>query len=149
MKHSSKRRQAGISFFGLVFVIAVLGKVAAGYSLPWRKDINKLAVGVGMVPRGEVGLIFAQIGLLGGVLTQDVFSAVLIMVMATTLVTPPFLKVLFGRGAGEGRGGRAATAAATSRPRARRVRIPRRLGRARGVGCAVAGVRRQSARART
>ena len=103
-----------------LFVIAVLGKVAAGYSLPWHKDINKLAVGVGMVPRGEVGLIFAQIGLLGGVLTQDVFSAVLIMVMATTLVTPPFLKVLFGRGAGEGRGGRAATAAATSRPRARR-----------------------------
>jgi Kef-type K+ transport system membrane component KefB len=81
-----------------LFVIAVLGKVAAGYSVPWRKDIHKLAIGVGMVPRGEVGLIFAQIGLLGGVLTQDVFSAVLIMVMATTLITPPFLKILFERG---------------------------------------------------
>jgi Kef-type K+ transport system membrane component KefB len=81
-----------------LFVIAVLGKVAAGYSVPWRKDIHKLAIGVGMVPRGEVGLIFAQIGLLGGVLTRDVFSAVLIMVMATTLITPPFLKILFERG---------------------------------------------------
>jgi Kef-type K+ transport system membrane component KefB len=81
-----------------LFVIAVLGKVAAGYSVPWRKDIHKLAIGVGMVPRGEVGLIFAQIGLLGGVLTQDVFSAVLIMVMATTLITPPVLKSLFEHG---------------------------------------------------
>jgi Kef-type K+ transport system membrane component KefB len=94
----------------------VLGKVAAGYSLPWRKDIHKLAVGVGMVPRGEVGLIFAQIGLLGGVLTQDVFSAVLIMVMATTLITPPFLKVFFERVEDEGTGGLAAeTAGSPSR----------------------------------
>ncbi len=79
-----------------LFVIAVIGKVAAGYSV-LRGDINKLAIGAGMVPRGEVGLIFAQIGLLGGILTQDVFSAVLIMVMATTLVTPPVLKLLFER----------------------------------------------------
>ncbi|HET6340604.1 MAG TPA: cation:proton antiporter [Gemmatimonadota bacterium] len=91
-----------------LFVIAVLGKVAAGYSIPWRKDIHKLAIGVGMIPRGEVGLIFAQIGLLGGVLTRDVFSAVLIMVMATTLITPPFLKVLFERGPRERRGAPAA-----------------------------------------
>ena len=50
-----------------------------------------------MVPRGEVGLIFAQIGLLGGILSQDVFSAILIMVMGTTLMTPPLLKPLFRR----------------------------------------------------
>lgn len=81
-----------------LFVIAVLGKVATGYAIPWRKDVHRLAIGVGMVPRGEVGLIFAQIGLLGGVLARDVFSAVLIMVMATTLITPPVLKVLFERG---------------------------------------------------
>lgn len=87
-----------------LFVIAVLGKVAAGYAVPWRKDLHKLAVGVGMVPRGEVGLIFAQIGLVGGILTRDVFSAVLIMVMGTTLVTPPCLKILFERGPRVGRG---------------------------------------------
>ena len=50
-----------------------------------------------MIPRGEVGLIFAQLGLLGGILTQDVFSAILIMVMGTTLITPPVLKPLFAR----------------------------------------------------
>ena len=100
-------------------LVAIVGKQVCGLGVVGR-GVDRLSVGIGMIPRGEVGLIFAQIGLLGGVLTQDVFSAVLIMVMATTLVTPPFLKVLFGRGAGEGRGGRAATAAATSRPRARR-----------------------------
>jgi len=79
-----------------LFVIAVLGKVAAGYAVFWRK-LNRLAIGAGMVPRGEVGLIFAQLGLLGGILTRDVFSAILIMVMGTTLITPPVLKPLFDR----------------------------------------------------
>ncbi|MDX1622474.1 MAG: cation:proton antiporter [Gemmatimonadota bacterium] len=82
---------------GVLFVVAVLGKMASGYSVPWRPELNKLAIGAGMVPRGEVGLIFAQLGLLGGILTQDVFSALLIMVMGTTLITPPVLKVLFER----------------------------------------------------
>jgi Kef-type K+ transport system membrane component KefB len=81
---------------GALFVIAVLGKVAAGFVVFWRK-LNRLAIGAGMVPRGEVGLIFAQLGLLGGILTQDVFSAILIMVMGTTLITPPLLKPLFNR----------------------------------------------------
>lgn len=81
---------------GALFAIAVLGKVASGFAVFWRR-FNRLAVGVGMVPRGEVGLIFAQLGLLGGILTQDVFSAILIMVMGTTLMTPPLLKPLFRR----------------------------------------------------
>jgi Kef-type K+ transport system membrane component KefB len=79
-----------------LFVVAVLGKLAAGFVVFWKK-LNRLAIGAGMVPRGEVGLIFAQLGLLGGILTQDVFSAILIMVMGTTLITPPILKPLFNR----------------------------------------------------
>ncbi|HET7692649.1 MAG TPA: cation:proton antiporter [Gemmatimonadota bacterium] len=81
---------------GALFVIAVLGKIAAGFGVFWRK-MNRLAVGMGMVPRGEVGLIFAQLGLLAGILSRDVFSALLIMVMGTTLMTPPLLKILFQR----------------------------------------------------
>lgn len=81
----------------VLFAIAVLGKMAAGYGVVWRRGLNKLAIGIGMVPRGEVGLIFAQIGLLGGILTQNVFSALLIMVIGTTLITPPILKVLLER----------------------------------------------------
>ena len=81
---------------GGLFVIAVLGKIVSGFAVFWRK-INRLAMGMGMVPRGEVGLIFAQLGLLAGILSQDVFSAILIMVMGTTLMTPPLLKPLFQR----------------------------------------------------
>jgi len=75
-------------------VLAILGKVAAGFSVPWVR-FRRLAVGVGMVPRGEVGLIFADIGRRSGLLTDDVFSVVLLMVMGTTFVAPPLLKLLF------------------------------------------------------
>lgn len=79
-----------------LFGIAVLGKFAAGFAAR-RRGLNRLGIGIGMIPRGEVGLIFAQLGLLAGILTRDVFSALLIMVMATTLVTPPGLKWAFSR----------------------------------------------------
>jgi Kef-type K+ transport system membrane component KefB len=48
-----------------------------------------------MIPRGEVGLIFAQMGLTTGVLTSGLFSALTLMVMVTTFMAPPLLKVLF------------------------------------------------------
>jgi len=76
-------------------LLAVVGKVAAGWAAPWVR-FQRLVVGVGMVPRGEVGLIFADIGRRAGVLGEDVFGAVLVMIMATTFVAPPGLKALFG-----------------------------------------------------
>lgn len=76
-------------------VLAVIGKIAAGWAAPWVR-FRRLVVGVGMVPRGEVGLIFADIGRRSGVLDEAVFGAVLLMVMATTFVAPPALKGLFG-----------------------------------------------------
>ncbi|HEX6105392.1 MAG TPA: cation:proton antiporter [Gemmatimonadales bacterium] len=75
--------------------IAIVGKLAAGWAAPWV-PFRRVVVGVGMVPRGEVGLIFADIGRRSGVLTDEVFGAVLLMVMATTFVAPPMLKLLFG-----------------------------------------------------
>ncbi|HJS46884.1 MAG TPA: cation:proton antiporter [Gemmatimonadales bacterium] len=84
-------------------LLAIAGKVAAGWAAPWDR-FRRLVVGVGMVPRGEVGLIFAEIGRRAGVLSTEVFGAVLLMVMATTFVAPPALKALFGRPVpGEGR----------------------------------------------
>jgi len=64
--------------------------------------MNRLAVGIGMIPRGEVGLIFAAIGarmMVQGepVIAPSVYAAVLIMVMVTTLVTPPVLKIALER----------------------------------------------------
>jgi len=76
---------------GTLFVIAVIGKLASGWTVPWLR-FNRRAVGVGMAPRGEVGLIFAQIGLTAGILSNRLFSSILFVVVATTLVTPPLLK---------------------------------------------------------
>ena len=75
-------------------VCAIVGKVAAGYVV--KKPLNRLAIGIGMMPRGEVGLIFASIGKGLGVVNDAVFSAVVIMVMLTTLLTPPLLKITMG-----------------------------------------------------
>jgi len=80
-----------------LFAIAVAGKVAAGWAAPWHK-YNRLAVGVGMIPRGEVGLIFANMGLATGVLSRPLFGAIIIMVIATTFIAPPLLKWSFTRG---------------------------------------------------
>jgi Kef-type K+ transport system membrane component KefB len=68
----------------------------SGYSVGWgRRKLHHLAIGVGMIPRGEVGLIFAHLGLSRGILSSEVFSAVLIMVIFTTFLTPPILKPIF------------------------------------------------------
>jgi Kef-type K+ transport system membrane component KefB len=82
---------------GVLFLIAIVGKLVAGWAAPWRQ-FNRLAVGIGMVPRGEVGLIFANIGLNSGVLSSELFGAILIMVIGTTFIAPPLLKWSFARG---------------------------------------------------
>ena len=78
-------------------MVAVLGKLAAGWAAPWRR-FNRWAVGFGMAPRGEVELIFANLGLTLGVFTKGLFSAILLMVIATTLVAPPLLGRALRRG---------------------------------------------------
>ena len=70
-------------------IVAIIGKVAA--SLTLKKGDDKLIVGIGMIPRGEVGLIFASIGKALGVVNNELFSIIIIVVLLTTLVTPPML----------------------------------------------------------
>jgi Kef-type K+ transport system membrane component KefB len=79
---------------GLLIVAAVIGKFAAGYAPFWFRG-KKHVIGVGMIPRGEVGLIFGQMGLAAGVFDAGLFSAVTLMVMVTTFIAPPLLKFLF------------------------------------------------------
>lgn len=79
---------------GALIVVAVLGKFIAGYA-PWWMRVKKSVIGVGMVPRGEVGLIFAQTGLAAGVLNAGEFSALTLMVLVTTFMAPPLLRALF------------------------------------------------------
>jgi Kef-type K+ transport system membrane component KefB len=87
----------GVLTLGLgLLVVGIVGKVAAGYA-PWWFRGRKLVVGVAMVPRGEVGLIFAQMGLAAGAVTTGQYAALLLMVMGTTFVAPPALRALLGR----------------------------------------------------
>lgn len=79
---------------GLLIAAAVIGKFLAGYAPFWFRG-NKKVIGVGMIPRGEVGLIFAQMGLASEVFDSKFFSAATLMVMVTTFIAPPLLKLLF------------------------------------------------------
>lgn len=76
-------------------VVAILGKLVSGLGCP--ASMNRWAVGVGMMPRGEVGLIFAGIGKGIGVIDDGLFSAMVILVMITTLVAPIFLRITLAR----------------------------------------------------
>jgi Kef-type K+ transport system membrane component KefB len=94
---STPAARATLVVAAALILLAVVGKIAAGWAAPWAK-FRRLVVGVGMVPRGEVGLIFADIGRRAGVLGDEVFGAVLLMVMVTTFIAPPALKALFSSG---------------------------------------------------
>jgi Kef-type K+ transport system membrane component KefB len=88
-----------VLLMGLILsAVAVVTKVVA--ALPLNKTFNRLAVGFGMVPRGEVGLIFAGIGRVMGILDISMYSVVIIMVLLTTLITPPCLKWALERRSG-------------------------------------------------
>lgn len=81
--------------------VAVVSKLVCALGV-LEKGLNRWAVGFGMIPRGEVGLIFAGVGstmlLAGGpVFGAETFSSIVAMVMLTTLATPPLLKAVFGK----------------------------------------------------
>ncbi len=77
----------------LLTVVGTVTKLAAGFAA-FGRPLRKLVIGVGMIPRGEVGLVFAQIGLAAGILSTGLFSSVTMMVMITTFVAPPLLRAL-------------------------------------------------------
>ena len=87
--------RAMIGLAASLVLLAVLGKVVSGWAV-WGKDLNRLAIGVGMIPRGEVGLIFASIGLASGVIGPPLYAAVVGMVVMTTFIAPPLLKRVLG-----------------------------------------------------
>ncbi len=82
-----------------ITVAAVAGKIVAGLA---AGKVNKWVVGWGMVPRGEVGLIFAATGKALGVVNDEVFSIIVIMVIFSTLLPPPVLAFLLKKGDGKG-----------------------------------------------
>ncbi|ODS31675.1 MAG: Na+/H+ antiporter [Candidatus Scalindua rubra] len=75
-----------------ITLAAIIGKQVCGLCA-LEKGLNRIAIGVAMIPRGEVTLIFAGIGKSIGVLSDVFFSALIIMVIITTLITPPALRL--------------------------------------------------------
>ncbi len=76
---------------GALLVVAILGKLAAAVGV-FGSPGDKWLIGIGMIPRGEVGLIFATIGLNEGILGGNLYAALLLVVLITTIMTPPLLR---------------------------------------------------------
>jgi Kef-type K+ transport system membrane component KefB len=91
---STFARPGTLGLAALLTIAAVIGKVVCGLA---AGKTDRLSVGLGMVPRGEVGLIFASVGKGLGVIDDALFSAIVIMVMVTTMMTPIALKWSLGR----------------------------------------------------
>ena len=79
----------------LLSVVAIVAKIAAASGAIGSRG-DKLTIGFGMLPRGEVGLIFASIGLSVGALSEELYGSVLVVVLVTTLVAPPLLRWRLG-----------------------------------------------------
>lgn len=87
--------RAGLVIASFLVVVAIVGKVITGFAVFGQPSINRLAVGIGMVPRGEVGLVFAGVGAASGVLSESLDAAIIVMVILTTFLAPPLLRVVF------------------------------------------------------
>jgi Kef-type K+ transport system membrane component KefB len=85
----------GLVIASFLIVVAIIGKVITGLTVFGQPGINRLAIGVGMIPRGEVGLIFAAIGSASGVLSKPLEAAIIVMVILTTFIAPPLLRLVF------------------------------------------------------
>ncbi len=85
----------GLIMAVFLVTVAIIGKVVTGLSVFGQEKINRLAIGVGMIPRGEVGLVFLGIGSNTGVLSKPLEAAIIMMVILTTFLAPPFLKLVF------------------------------------------------------
>jgi Kef-type K+ transport system membrane component KefB len=83
-------------FTALLIVAATAGKLAAGLGA-WKRETSRMAVGVGMLARGEVGLIFAGVGATTGILTAPLYAALVTTIAVTTLIAPPWLKRITSR----------------------------------------------------
>lgn len=73
-------------------IVAIIGKLVSGWAV-LERGLKRHVIGIGMVPRGEVGLIFAQIGLSTGILAIGLYSSIAMMVIITTLIVPPLLRL--------------------------------------------------------
>ena len=84
--------RAGLVIAAFLIVVAIIGKIVTGWTVFGKPGVNRLAIGIGMIPRGEVGLVFAGIGSASGVLDKPLEAAIITMVILTTFLAPPLLQ---------------------------------------------------------
>lgn len=92
--------RAGLIIATFLIAVAIVGKVITGWVVFGKPGVNRLAIGIGMIPRGEVGLVFAGIGSASGVLDKPLEAAIIVMVILTTFLAPPLLQWAL-KGSGE------------------------------------------------
>jgi Kef-type K+ transport system membrane component KefB len=85
----------GLTLAIFLIGVAIIGKVVTGLFVFGQPGINRLAIGVGMIPRGEVGLVFVGVGSASGALSESTEAAIIMMVILTTFVAPPLLRFVF------------------------------------------------------
>jgi len=86
----------GLILATFLIAVAIIGKVVTGWSVFGQPGINRLAIGIGMIPRGEVGLVFLGVGSASGALSKPTEAAIVMMVILTTFLAPPLLRIVFG-----------------------------------------------------
>jgi Kef-type K+ transport system membrane component KefB len=85
----------GLTIAAFLIAVAIAGKIITGFTLLGQGNLNKMAIGVGMIPRGEVGLVFAGVGAASGALSEATQAAIIMMVILTTFLAPPWLRLVF------------------------------------------------------
>ena len=91
---SDPESRSALVIAGFMFVVAIIGKVAAGWAVFGKQKTNHLVVGLGMLPRGEVGLIFLGLGTAAKLLSPGLEAAILLMVIGTTFLAPVLLRLV-------------------------------------------------------
>jgi Kef-type K+ transport system membrane component KefB len=89
------QNREGLILAVFLVTVAIIGKVLTGAVVFGQQKLNRLAIGVGMIPRGEVGLVFAGVGSASGVLSPPLTAAIIVMVIFTTFLAPPLLRWVF------------------------------------------------------
>ena len=93
---ANPENRAGLLIAIFLVAVAIAGKLITGWTVFGIPGINRAVIGVGMIPRGEVGLVFAGIGTSSGILDKPLEVSIIIMVILTTFLAPPFLRIFFG-----------------------------------------------------
>jgi len=91
---SDPEARSALVIAGFMFLVAIVGKVAAGWAVFGKQKTNHLVVGLGMLPRGEVGLIFLGLGTAAKLLSPGLEAAILLMVIGTTFLAPVLLRLV-------------------------------------------------------